>query len=192
MGYVSKWGELDMKGGMLFPLNVVDGLVHELGGLQLAFHCLLLPKKKSQQEAGGDDRCPVGCAVSTPPGGTRLAAEYNRIVHTVPPFYEHYDGDPNEALSNCYRNALTLCEQSLRDGYSSLRIASPLLGAGGRGFPLQEAVAIAAKESLRWRDATHEDTDDTKERVLSFGIPQMDVATRFIEMLKHLDDNYNE
>jgi hypothetical protein len=57
---------------------------------------------------------------------------------------------------------------------------------------LQEAVAIAAKESLRWRDATHEDTDDTKERVLSFGIPQMDVATRFIEMLKHLDDNYNE
>ena len=171
-----------MKEGMLFPLNVVDGLVHELGGFQLAIHCLLLPKKDRSsslllmsEEEGDDDsttatttvRCPVGCAVSTPPGGKRLAMEYDRIVHTVPPFYEHPNGqeeeeeeddDPNLALlSNCYRNSLRLCEQftqqdsSNSTSSSSLRIACPLLGAGGRGFPLQEAVMVAAKESLRWR-----------------------------------------
>lgn len=188
MGYVSKWGGMDMKEGrMLFPLNVVDGLVHELGGFKLAVHCLLLPKKKNcSQEKGGDVRCPVGCAVSTPPGGKRLGEEYDRIVHTVPPFYEHYDGgDPNEALSNCYRNALALCDNISSSNHDcSLRVASPLLGAGARGFPLQEAMAIAAKESLRWRNAEH---DNVKERVLSFGIPQMDVASRFIDMMMELD-----
>mmetsp|Transcript_12226 Transcript_12226/g.22922 ORF Transcript_12226/g.22922 Transcript_12226/m.22922 type:complete len:297 (+) Transcript_12226:146-1036(+) len=197
MGYVSRWGEMDMKEGMLFPSNVVDGIVHELGGIKLAIHCLMLPKKNHAYSLHAEDddntttRCPVGHAVSTPPGGKRLAVEYNRIIHTVPPFYEHYHGkdDPSLVLSNCYRNALRLCDQwSDKNASSSLRIASPLLGAGGRGFPLHEAVTVAAKESLRWRNTVCE-TDDAKERVLCFGIPQMDIANRLIDALMDLDDH---
>ena len=44
MGYVSQWGGMDLGTGMLFAANVVDGLVHQLGGWKLALWLKLLPK----------------------------------------------------------------------------------------------------------------------------------------------------
>merc|ERR1712238_183859 len=88
MGYVSQWGGMELKDGMLFPFNVIDGLVHQLGGWRLALHCYMLPNINSGNNSGGE-KCPIGNAVTTPPGGTQLRQEYDTIVHTVPPFYKY-------------------------------------------------------------------------------------------------------
>ena len=37
--------------------------------------------------SNGKAKCPVGMAIATSPGGEELQLEYNRIIHTVPPFY---------------------------------------------------------------------------------------------------------
>jgi O-acetyl-ADP-ribose deacetylase (regulator of RNase III) len=180
MGYVSKWGNMELKDGMLFPFNVVDGLVHQLGGWKLALHCYMIPTIKE------DERCPVGQAVSTPPGGKELAAEYDTIVHTVPPFYAHTSGNPNDDLFRCYGSALTVCEEHLLTQAEGLplRIACPLLGAGGRGFPLETAIEIAARASLKWRDSTE---SNGRQKVLVFGTPQMDVASKLIDAISRMD-----
>ena len=181
MGYVSQWGGMDLKRGMLFPFNAVDGLVHELGGWKLAMHCYMLPTVKE------DERCPVGQAVSTPPGGRLLAVEYEKIVHTVPPFYEHNSGDPKAYLFQCYENALNICEDRLPDhaGGAPLRIACPLLGAGARGFPLEIAIEVAARASLKWREKN--DKVQGRQKILVFGIPQLEVALKLNDAISRID-----
>ena len=180
MGYVSKWGNMELKEGMMFPFNVVDGLVHQLGGWKLALHCYMLPTTKE------DERCPVGQAVSTPPGGKLLAAEYDKIVHTVPPFYAHDSCNPEDELFQCYERALTVSEEHLATQAEGLplRIACPLLGAGARGFPLETSIDIAARASLQWRD---EHESHGRPTVLAFGIPQMDVASKLIDAISRMD-----
>mmetsp|Transcript_54195 Transcript_54195/g.80470 ORF Transcript_54195/g.80470 Transcript_54195/m.80470 type:complete len:161 (-) Transcript_54195:324-806(-) len=157
---------------MLFAANVVDGLVHQLGGWRLAWACNSVPN------VNGEEKCPVGHAVSTSPGGSELCEEYDEIVHTVPPFYEHHP-HPEKYLSECYSKALSV-SFSFQDG--PRRVASPLLGAGGRGFPIEKAVSIAATESVRWRESAH------GEKVLAFGIPELTNAERLIEEISRLDE----
>lgn len=197
MGYVRQWGGMEVKRGMLFPFNVVDGLVHELGGWRLAWHCYLLPPHTNNNAS--HDRCPVGEAVATPPGGRALQQEYDGIVHTVPPFYEHHDPDthdgrtPEQALEESYRNSLELCEEtSARTNATPSRFAFPLLGAGGRGFPLEVAINIAASQSVQWRNKV--DFDDRasngQPKVLAFGIPNMENAQKLSAAIsKYLLDN---
>eukprot|EP00559_Dactyliosolen_fragilissimus_P002519 CAMPEP_0184867332 /NCGR_PEP_ID=MMETSP0580-20130426/26098_1 /TAXON_ID=1118495 /ORGANISM="Dactyliosolen fragilissimus" /LENGTH=146 /DNA_ID=CAMNT_0027367555 /DNA_START=284 /DNA_END=721 /DNA_ORIENTATION=+ len=146
MGYVSKWGGMEVGDGMMFSSNVIDGIVHQLGGLELAWHCFNVP---SQNEIG--EKCPVGSAVATPAGG-RLSDEYDAIIHTSPPFFKHHD-DAEKFLHICYRKSLQTAfdEANLfREGNNSLRVALPLLGAGCRGFPIGKALKVAAHESVRW------------------------------------------
>ncbi len=223
MGYVTQWGGMEVKDGMLFPFNVVDGLVHELGGWKLAWHCYMMKDHENGGEKGV--KCPIGHAVITPPGGKDLEKSYDAIVHTVPPFYEYpegeFDADPSELLANCYRKALLLCMSSESidadkktfqfmsqgryekqyDGEqaSQLQIASPLLGAGGRGFPIGKAIEVAAVESLRWRNNVFENIPmehRTKKLVLKFGIPQLEIAQKLIDAIsnecKENESDFNE
>jgi O-acetyl-ADP-ribose deacetylase (regulator of RNase III) len=225
MGYVRQWGGMEVKKGMLFPFNVVDGLVHELGGWQLALHCFMLP---SVNENG--EKCPVGKAVLTPPGGRELQSEYDSIVHTVSPFYEHHDGgcSPEKALEESYQNSLKLCEESaaavvgdredvfLQEHQGTtddrvIRFAFPLLGAGGRGFPIEKAIDIAASQSIQWRNGVFNSTststsrshrDDREDdhtihssstisqpsRVLAFGIPNMENAQKLADAISKYSD----
>ena len=69
---------------------------------------------------------------------------FDTIAHTTPPFYS------SEAwsleLTSCYHTALTAID-TLRPQHepnTHLRIASPLLGAGARGAPLDQAAGHAA------------------------------------------------
>jgi len=190
MAYVSQWGGMELKDGMLFPFNVIDGLVHQLGGWRLALHCYMLPSNDR------DEKCPIGKAVSTPPGGSQLKQEYDTIVHTVPPFYKHSHVDhpgvpPEHLLAECYRSALSLSsERKFADGRQRLRIACPLLGAGGRGFPIETAIQVAAAESIRWRDKDNSNSDGNthdQPNVLAFGIPQIIVAEKLIHAIHTLD-----
>ena len=73
--------------------------MHALGGKDLARVC----QQVSEQAPG--IRCPVGAAVSTPAAST-LSHYYQKIVHTVPPFYAGADSDEAERLLlSCYRSS---------------------------------------------------------------------------------------
>ena len=71
--------------------------------------------------------------------GYRLKARH--VIHTVGPIYrDGHHGEP-EALAACYRNSLSLAEES---GLRS--IAFPLISTGVYGYPVEQAAPIALRE----------------------------------------------
>jgi O-acetyl-ADP-ribose deacetylase (regulator of RNase III) len=169
MGYVTQWGGMEVGDGMLFPANVMDGIVHQLGGWRLAMECRMVPIINNTEQ---EERCPVGHAVVTGPGfGSLLQEHFDWIVHTVPPFFRHHP-EPEEHLMQCYSNALALAFEK------GSRVACPLLGAGARGFPLAVALNLAGRASVKWRDQDKE--CDSKQQLLAFAIPDPDVAEQLV------------
>ena len=165
----SNWGGMDAGTGMLYPASVVDGLVHQLGGLQLSVQCKAITALK-----GG---CPIGTSLVTTHGDEKLIEKYEQIVHTSPPFYECNNG-PDNLLRSCYQSALSLAFHD-----NQHKIACPLLGAGARGFPSDVAIDVAASESIKWRDSEDGKADIT-ERVLMFGLLELKTSEELILALE--------
>jgi len=118
----SSWGGMEAGTNMLYPSQVVDGLVHrhvedELSGL----------------------KCPVGEAVGTSGGDLN----FDFVLHTASPFFS--DSNSRELLAQCYQSVLSM---ALSDG----RLAMPLMGAGARGFPIDVASQVAISEASKTRD----------------------------------------
>lgn len=174
LGFVSQWGGMEVGNGMLFPVSVVDGLVHQMGGSGLKLECAWKRAMAMATSTGKDkDPCPVGHAVMTSAGTGPLKREYNSIIHITPPFYRAHsdtdgdgsdddDHDPLSLLERCYASALEIVAASTTttkkgEPESPLRVASPLLGAGARGFPYDKAIDIASKVSVDWM---HQHDDD--------------------------------
>ena len=157
LGFVSQWGGMEVGEGMMFPVAVVDGLVHQHGGWKLRAECDA--KRALSWHA---DPCPVGNAVMTTNACEELLNHYDAIIHTAPPFFK-YDEEPEEKLASCYQSALELFENS----NPHERIASPLLGAGCRGFDASLALKIAALASKAWlgRESVR-----SSNRTLCFGL----------------------
>lgn len=186
LGYVSNWGGMDVGSGMLYASSVVDGLVHQLGGWQLRLQCSMKPVIE-----GDDERCPVGTCVTTYARGGQLLEEYDIIVHTTPPFYRYHNQDnPIPDLQQCYRNSLSTAASVCGDNGV---IALPLLGAGGRGFPLDLAIDVASSESIEWCGVTiDEDTDNNEKNhydgnrhnIVAFGIPELSNAEALIRAIE--------
>jgi len=170
------WGGLDAGSNMLYPASVVDGIVHQLGGTKLSVDC-----KQIYQIHGG---CPTGTSAVTSQGENSLLQCYDRIIHTAPPFYRS-DHNSNDLLKACYRSSFQLAF-SYDD---HVKVACPLIGAGARGFPLGEALTVAATESIAWRDndeVTKKSNWDN-QRVLLFGIPDWDVGQNLFTLIQSID-----
>lgn len=147
LGFVSSWGGMEVGSGMLYPVSVIDGLVHQLGGWRMQAECTL------KQMTSGGEACPVGSAVRTSSGGEDLEQYYDSIIHTTPPFYKH-DLYPEQKLVECYSNSLNLAFTENKP----IRVSVPLLGSGARGFPHSIAIELAASAVVRWRDSIQRDT----------------------------------
>ena len=119
---------MDVGDGMLFSSNVVDGLVHQLGGSSLALECRQIGKNstdsrtskkfsifqsfasvarkwiatKDKSHLDTVVRCPEGQAIVTGPGDkdSELARQYDQIIHTVPPFYKYCGTLDSQHLSD--------------------------------------------------------------------------------------------
>ena len=198
LGYVTQWGGMEVGDGMLYPVSVVDGLVHQLGGWKLKLECKL--------KSLSSDKCPVGTAILTHAGGDELSRHYDHIIHTSPPFFKStnnstefytYTDDPIEDLSRCYQSSIALATSSIDIASSSpLFVCCPLLGAGARGFPYETAIKVAAEESFRWLKNNHSNNKNTVNRnglgekhiVLAFGIPDLSVATDLVHAIEELHD----
>lgn len=192
MGHVTQWGGMDVGEGMMFSAAVVDGLVHQFGGLRLAAEC----KLKGLLRGGGTAACPEGTSVVTSSGGPKLRAEYDYIVHTVPPFFKHppkEDCDVVEMLRNCYRFSFDLAFGTFDGIAGDQRVAVPLLGAGCRGFPTDIAIKVAAEESAKWMDmsldnGSEETSSNTStgsgQQVIAFGLLEEDIALKLIGVIE--------
>jgi O-acetyl-ADP-ribose deacetylase (regulator of RNase III) len=160
LGYVTQWGGMEVGTGMLYPISVVDGLVHIYGGSKLQTELYWLRQKhrwnkfwSSDQSVNINEPCPVGHAVVTSAGSGPLAKHYDHIVHTTPPFYK-YNTHPTQSsemlLSQCYSNALDKATLISAAVGTTTIVALPLLGSGARGFPVEIACEIAAESIVKW------------------------------------------
>jgi O-acetyl-ADP-ribose deacetylase (regulator of RNase III) len=168
LGHVSEWGGMEVGNGMLFPVSVVDGLVHQLGGWQLQAEIKYLQLSASFFSISSSSPlptpCPIGTAVATTAGTATspLRQHYDAIIHTAPPFYQHpsssADNNDNNGpaipnsewyqLRSCYESTLALLRDECR--IQPVVAAVPLLGAGARGFPAAIATQVAASAVAAW------------------------------------------
>lgn len=170
---------MEVGNGMLFPVSVVDGLVHALGGLQLQMALqwhrgLSLPSNNNNNT--NRDACPIGTAVRTTAGHDKLRQAYQTVIHTAPPFYrcpENSTDNPAALLHKCYLSALNKLKSSDR------RVATPILGAGCRGFPMDEAMSIAVNATCEWCKE-NKDRDVT----IAFALLEEAWAKQMIDLLK--------
>jgi len=110
----------------------VDGAIHEAAGSQLYEACLAVP------EVRPGVRCPTGQSRITP--GFNLPARY--VIHTVGPVWRGGRNGEAELLAACYQSALMLARQ-----HHLRSIAFPAISSGVYGYPLDEAAAIAVRET---------------------------------------------
>ena len=110
----------------------VDGAIHEAAGSQLYEACLAVP------EVRPGVRCPTGQSRITP--GFNLPARY--VIHTVGPVWRGGTNGEAEQLASCYQSALTLARQ-----HQLRSVAFPAISCGVYGYPLDEAAAIAVRET---------------------------------------------
>ena len=132
------------------------------------------------------EACPVGMSVKTSAGTDQLGQAYDCIVHTTPPFYKH-DDSPKAKLSRCYSSAIQLaCEERQQQ---DLRIATPLLGSGARGFPYDVATEVASQSSVQWcQDVDHSSSPLKQTRkhefTVAFAILEESVALKLAEEIE--------
>lgn len=165
----SGWGGLDAGSGMLYPLQVVDGLTHMHAGLQLRKELSSVPF-----HAGGA-KCNIGAVVLSEAHG--LASNFDVIAHSPTPFWPSSQSSKGSTMMEAWRRNLGSCYSSailalaqcvpLKQMYQVdldsvdnmlspaprpdvvLALATPLLGAGAAGAPPSSAAAVAIEALAR-------------------------------------------
>ena len=182
MGYVTQWGGMEVGQGMMFAANVVDGLVHQVGGKSLLLEL---------QSVGRT--CDHGNAVWTSSHGDLKQSYPYGIIHTVPPFYDPLADNTSSSLGllqKCYWSSLNLAQQKMgqrvkKAQEDDLRVACPLLGAGCRGFP----VDLAMQSAVAALAAAHPLSESPHGLSLAFAIPSGEIREALSCLL---DEKFDE
>ena len=176
---------MDAGSNMLYPSQVVDGIVHQLGGKPL----LKEIQWKQKLNLFGDV-CPIGTCTMTSDGTKDLVDRYVKVVHTAPPFYDSRSKDESiRLLQGCYKSSFEMAFDSIhwRDHDGMRVVACPLIGAGARGFPIDVAIEVASRQSLKWLNDNNNDEVDNKcsqDELLVFGIMEEYIAKDLVDALE--------
>lgn len=136
----------------------VDGAIHRVAGPELLTECKTL---------GG---CPSGEARITQ--GYNLSARH--VIHTVGPIYNNAASD-STLLAACYRASFALAAK-----HNIASIAFPAISCGVYRYPIEEACAIALKESV---EALHKYPAIQQVIFALFSKEHVDVYTRHLAAL---------
>lgn len=109
-----------MRGG-----GGVDGAIHRAGGPAVLQDCI--------------ERFPHGLATGDAGWTTAGNLPARWVIHTVGPNYRAGQRDP-ELLRSCYRRSLEIADE-----LGARSVAFPLISAGIYGWPLHDAIMIAAE-----------------------------------------------
>lgn len=104
----------------------VDGAIHRAAGPELLAEC---------RKLGG---CATGEAKITE--GYGLPAKH--VIHTVGPIWNGGGRGEPELLASCYRACFTLARE-----YDLRTLAFPAISCGIYGYPIEDAVEIAVRET---------------------------------------------
>lgn len=169
----STWGGGSAGDDLLYPVQVLDGEVHQhLGGHQGELRKWIeenVPTTSMSMTKDVKDisarrplrdprerdkvKCPTGEAVWTPsfPTNQLLQQLFScGILHTVSPYYDNPDRDI--LLTSCYTNCLELARQCVGQG-TVRHVATALLGTGVKGVEDEVSAHSLAKSVV------HQDGD---------------------------------
>ena len=137
----------------------VDGAIHRAAGPQLLEECRTL------------NGCRTGEAKIT--RGYKLPAKF--VIHTVGPVWNGGHRREADLLASCYRNSLArACEHGIKT------IAFPAISCGVYRYPLEQAVAIAVRETAAYIAA-----ENSIEKIIfaCFGAESLDAYQRELARL---------
>ena len=173
---------MDAGSNMLYPSQVIDGIVHQLGGKPL----LKETQWKQKLNLFGNV-CPIGTCTMTSNGNTELVDRYFKVVHTAPPFYDSSRKDESiRLLEECYNSSVKMAFDSIHwRGHDGPRVvACPLIGAGARGFPIDIAIEAASRQSLNWLNDDNDENKCSQDELLVFGIMEEYIAKDIVNALE--------
>eukprot|EP00941_MAST-03F_sp_MAST-3F-sp1_P002654 g2654.t1 len=160
----NQWGGLEAGKNMVYPIQCVDGVVAIAGGKELREACRRIEKDSH------NFRCPVGQNVETVATGD-LRKNFELVLHSVVPYY--FDPEWSRLMLESYNNILdrVMCSSGEKE------VVLPLLGAGQKGAPPQEAAKIAVK-SLSIYNNCNQDVTLRFAFVDDDSFKEMDVAMK--------------
>ncbi len=137
----------------------VDGAIHRAAGPALLEECRAL------------NGCRTGEAKIT--RGYKLSARF--VIHTVGPIWNGGNRREADLLASCYRNSLALARE-----HGVKTIAFPAISCGVYRYPLEQAVAIAVRETAAFVTA-----DDGIDKIIfaCFGVESLAAYTRELARL---------
>lgn len=181
----------------LYQCESVDGVVTEFGGPELEELCRTIEPVSYRRSAEKDEtlypvRCPPGDARWTPSAGGLKQVFKGGIVHAVAPFWTDR-GEPNagtnkaQLLANAYASSFKIAFESDEGGRShpTDALICPLLGAGARGAPPEEAAKIAMSAANEWLYSEPKNYKAVKHRnqTIRFGVYDEDHADLLADLL---------
>ena len=172
----------------VYPHQSVDGLVSEFGGKELHAALETLPANPEGV------RCPTGAAIVTPTF-FELRELYGSIIHATPPFFAQLDhAEWERTLIATYHAAFDTARAA-----HLTTIAVPLLGAGARGAPISDAISVAAKATVSWKNVNSLErpmneqwtTDQPTAMKVRFGVQDSSTAHALVDAIELAIDDAN-